>query len=401
MLNDARIIQEWAQFWITDPPYADAVNYHELSEFFLTWDKRLLKEAFPDWYTDSKRVLAVRGGEDFAQSMIDIYTNLTNHMPDDGMQVVMFTHSDPAVWAQLALIMWKAGLKVTAAWNIATETDASGLKDGNYVKGTVLLVLRKRTDTEEAFLDEINADIKNEVVSQIESMQALDDKEDPNFSDPDYVLAAYAASLKVLTSYSAIGELDLDYELDLAIHEPARSKVVALIGRAKKQAYDCIIPTGFDTYLWKELSPAERFYIKGLESEKNGNYQVSTYQEYARGFAISSYSQLMANERANTCRLKTPSEFAMRTVGDTPGFEDSTLRLVLAAIHIALKEDEKPDKGLWHLKNNLSDYWASRDMLKQLLSFLKDTKDIVNMPHWGNAAQMAEHIYVLVDNDHI
>jgi adenine-specific DNA methylase len=399
--NDARSIDDSADFWITDPPYADAVNYHELTEFFLAWDKRLLKEAFPDWYSDNKRVLAVRGGESFAQSMIEIYTNLTNHMPDNGMQVVMFTHSDPAVWAQLALIMWKSGLKVTAAWNIATETDASGLKDGNYVKGTVLLVLRKRAGASEAFLDEINADIKNEVYSQIESMQKLDDKDDPNFSDPDYVLAAYAASLKALTSYSSIGEIDLDYELDKAINDPKNSKVVALIERAKKQAYDCIIPAGFDGFLWKELSPAERFYIKGLESEKNGNYQISTYQEYARGFAITSYSQLMANERANTCRLKTPQEFAMRTVSDVPGFEASVLRLILAAIHIALKEDEKPDKGLWHLKNNLPDYWGSRDTLKQLLSFLKDAKDIANMPHWKEAAQMAEHIYVLVDNDHV
>jgi len=399
--TDARIVCNNAAIWLTDPPYADAVNYHELSEFFLAWDKRLLKEAFPDWYTDSKRVLAVRGGDNFAQSMIDIYTNLTNHTPDNGMQVVMFTHSDPAVWAQLALIMWKSGLKVTAAWNIATETDASGLKDGNYVKGTVLLVLRKRTDPSEAFLDEINIDIKNEVVNQIEGMQRLDDKEDPNFSDPDYVLAAYAASLKVLTSYSSIGGIDLDRELDKAINDPKNSDVVALIERAKKQAYDCIIPMSFDTFLWKELSPVERFYIKGLESEKNGGYQVSTYQEYARGFAINSYSQLMANERANTCRLKTPTEFAMRTVGDVPGFEESNLRLVLAAIHIAIKEDEKPDKGLWHLKNNLPDYWGSRDMLKQLLAFLKDAKDIANMPHWAAAAQMAEHIYVLVEHDHV
>jgi hypothetical protein len=292
-------------------------------------------------------------------------------------------------------------LKVTAAWNVATETDASGLKDGNYVKGTVLLVLRKRTETGSAFLNEINADIKTEVVSQIESMQKLDDKEDPNFSDPDYVLAAYAASLKVLTSYSSIEDIDLDYELEKAINDPKNSKVVALIERAKKQAYDCIIPLDFDHFLWKELSPVERFYIKGLEYEKNGGYQISTYQEYARGFAMTSYSQLMANERANTCRLKTPTEFAMRTINDVPGFEDSTLRLVLAAIHVAIKEDEQPTKGLWHIKNSLPDYWSSRDMLKQLLSFLKDTRDISNMQHWAQSAQMAEHLYVLVDNDHV
>ena len=400
-LSDARDVSTDCHLWITDPPYADAINYHELSEFFLAWDKRLLHEAFPEWYTDSKRILAVKGDEHFSQSMIEIYSNLTKHMDDNGLQVVMFTHSDSAVWAQLALIMWKAGLKVSAAWNIATETEASGLKDGNYVKGTVLLVLRKQTGNDTAYLDEINVDIKTEVKIQIESMQALDDKEEPNFSDPDYVLAAYAASLKVLTSYKNIGELDLDYELNLAIKDPAKSKVVNLIERAKKIAFDFIIPADFESYLWKDMTSAERFYIKGLESEKRGNYQISTYQEFARGFAIGSYSQLMSNEKANTARLKTPVELAMRSLNEVPDFESSTLRLILAAIYISIKEDARPEKGLFHIKNNLSDYWGSRDMIKQLLAFLKDIKDIGNMPHWAESAEMADHLYVMVENDHI
>jgi hypothetical protein len=297
--------------------------------------------------------------------------------------------------------MWKSGLKVTAAWNISTETESGGLKDGNYVKGTVLLVLRKQTDNETAFLDEINADIKAEVRSQIASMQELDDKEEPNFSDPDYVLAAYAASLKVITSYKKIGELDLDYELNLAIHDPGKSQVVKIIENAKRIAYDCIIPSEFESYLWKDLSHSERFYIKGLEAEKHNNYQVSTYQEYARGFSISSYSQLMANERANSARLKTPVEFAMRTVSEVPDFEQSILRKVLQGIHIAIKEDGVPEKGLFFYKQNISDYWNKRDMIKQLLMFLKDTENIENMPHWSESADMADQLFVLVDNDHI
>ncbi len=400
-LSDARAVNNNCHIWITDPPYADAVYYHELSELFLAWDKKLLLGTFPEWYTDSKRILAVKGDDNFSRSMIDIYNNMANHMLDDGMQVVMFTHSDPSVWAQLALIMWKAGLKVTAAWNIATETESGGLKVGNYVKGTVLLVLRKQTEEETAYLDEINMDIKSEVKAQIESMQALEDKEEPNFSDPDYVLAAYAASLKVLTSYKKISGLDLDYELDLAINKPANSKVVKIIENAKRIAYDCIIPLDFDTYLWKELSHTERFYIKGLEAEKHNNYQISTYQEYARGFSIGSYGQLMASEKANTARLKTATEFAMRTVSDNPDFEKSILRCVLAAIYIVIKEDGVPEKGLFHIKQQVPDYWGSRDMIKQLLLVLKDTKDIENMPQWAESADMADHLYVLVDNDHI
>lgn len=401
-IADARDVNHEVNYWITDPPYADAVNYHELSEFFLAWDKRLLQEAFPEWYTDSKRILAVRGDEHFSQTMIDIYTNLTNHMSDDGMQVVMFTHSDPAVWAQLALIMWKSGLRVTAAWNIATETDASGLKDGNYVKGTVLLVLRKQTGDGMAFLDEINSDIRAEVRKQISSMLELENKEEPNFSDPDFVLAAYAASLKVLTSFKTIEDLDLDYELNLAINNPAQSSVVKIIEAAKKIAYDCVIPLDFESYLWKDLSNAEKFYIKGLESEKHGNYQISTYQEFARGFNIGGYGQMMASEKANTARLKTPIEMAGRTINEVPDFEKSLLRTIFMGIYTGIKEDENPSKALGYIKNELSNYWDKRDMIKQLLSFIKDIKDIDNMTqHWEQSANMAELLYSLVTNDSI
>src|SRR6476660_937072 len=87
---------------------------------------------------NSKRALAVRGtDEGFRRNMVDCYRNLASHMPANGVQVVMFTHQDANVWADLALILWASGLRVTAAWCIATETD-SVRKEGNYVQGTVL-----------------------------------------------------------------------------------------------------------------------------------------------------------------------------------------------------------------------------------------------------------------------
>jgi len=401
-LADARDISEVCDYWITDPPYADAVNYHELSEFFLAWDKKLLQEAFPEWYTDSKRVLAVRGDNQFSNTMIDIYSNLTKQMPDDGLQVVMFTHSDPAVWAQLALIMWKSGLRVTAAWNIATETESGGLKDGNYVKGTVLLVLRKQSIDDIAFLDEISSDIRAEVRNQISNMMKLENKEEPNFSDPDFVLAAYAASLKVLTSYKTIEDLDLDYELNMAINNPTQSSIVKIIEAAKKIAYDCVIPVDFESYLWKDLSNAEKFYIKGLESEKHRNYQNSTYEEFARGFNIGGYSQMMASQKANMARLKTPVEMAGRTINEVPDFEKSLLRTVFMGIYTGIKEDENPSRALGYIKNELPNYWDKRDMIKQLLSFIKDTKDIDNMAeHWEQSGNMADLLYSLVTNDSV
>lgn len=210
---DSRAVDTITDIWLTDPPYADAVNYHELSEFFLDWCKKAIETDFPNWYTDSKRALAITGSdENFRKSMVECYGNLAKHMPDNGMQVVMFTHKDAGVWADLALILWASGLRVTAAWCIATETD-SALKEGNYVQGTVLLVLRKQTSDDTAFLDELYPQVENEVKAQLDSMLALEDKEDPNFGDTDYQLAAYAAALRVLTQYKNIEDIDIAYEL--------------------------------------------------------------------------------------------------------------------------------------------------------------------------------------------
>jgi len=167
---DCREVEHQCDIWLTDPPYADAIYYNELSEFFLAWYEKHLVRFFPDWYNYSRRALAVEGSdENFRPGMVDCYRNLASQMSDIGIQIVMFTHQDTTVWADLALILWSSGLQVTSAWCIATETD-SALKEGNYVQGTVLLVLRKQNSEETAFLDEIYPQVENEVKSQLASM---------------------------------------------------------------------------------------------------------------------------------------------------------------------------------------------------------------------------------------
>ena len=394
---DARVINERCDLWITDPPYADAVNYHELSEFFLAWDKKFIEEIFEDWYADSKRVLAVKGqGESFDNSMIEIYSNLAKNMPNNGIQVVMFTHQDVKVWAELALILWASGLQVTAAWNIATETESGGLKDGgNYVKATVILVLRKQNSDYTAYLDELYPEIEDEVKSQIDTMRELDDKEDPNFTDADYLLAAYAASLKVLTSYKNIEDIDVQYELSKSDGE---SPIVNIINDAVKIAFDYLTPNGFDSYTWKTLLPEERFYIKGLDTEKNNVYKVSAYQELGRGFGVSEYSDMMASSKANKARLKTASEFAMKYTNDNTKFGHSILRNVLVALYKSSKEEDETKGKAW-LKNEVDDYWNERSKIIEILDYIATLEHIENMKHWEKDAKSARILVELVRND--
>ena len=79
---DARAVNRSCDIWITDPPYADAVNYHELSEFFLAWYSPVLRQCFPKWHADSRRALAVTGSDiSFRRSMVDCYKTFFGTCP--------------------------------------------------------------------------------------------------------------------------------------------------------------------------------------------------------------------------------------------------------------------------------------------------------------------------------
>ena len=394
--TDCRDVAARADIWITDPPYADAINYHELSEFLLAWYEKPLLAIFPEWYADSKRALAVRGtGSDFRRSMVDCYRNLSAHMPDDGLQVVMFTHQDASVWADLTLILWAAGLRVTAAWTIATETD-SALKTGNYVQGTVLMVLRKQASEETAFLDEVVPEVETEVNAQLDSMFRLDDREAPNFSDADYQLAAYAAALRVLTQYRAIEDIDIAYELSRERRGGEGNPIERIIKDAVKTVSHALVPRALPPHLWRRLGPEEKLYLKGLEVESHGEFRAGVYQEFARGFGVRDYRSLIRTSKANETRLKTASEFGNRGLADS-AFGRSLVRHALYAVWRTSASDGDPKDSLTWLRTELTDYWPQREPLATVLRYL-GTLDI---DHWREDASAARIVAGAVENDHV
>lgn len=402
-IKDARTINLMQNIWITDPPYADAVNYHELTEFFLAWDKKLIEKIFPVWYTDSKRALAMAGtGTTFNESMVEIYKNLTKHTTDDGYHVLMYTHQDVKVWAELALVMWLSGLQVVSAWNIATETESGGLKNGgNYVKGTVCLVLKKRVSIDVAFDDEIRDDIEIEVKRQIESMRNLDSGDNPDFTDADYILASYASAIKVLTSYKEIYGINPELELYREKVKGEVSPVEDLINFALEIANKYLIPKGFEENIWKNLSKEEQFFIKCLETETLNDYKISTYQELARGYGVNNYSDMLSNTNANENRVFTASEFGTKIFNQDSKFSKSILRFVLVAIYKARIFDDVIKAKIWLRESLNDDYWNSRQSIISILRYISSFENISNMEHWKKDSHIAMLLMGQIINDGI
>jgi adenine-specific DNA methylase len=421
-LSDARDVNEFNDIWVTDPPYADAVNYHELTDYFLAWYENRLQYLFSGWSVSTRSELAVRGdGDEFRRSMVEIYKNLRCHMPDNGMQMVMFTHQDPGVWADLGMILWAAGLKATAAWTISTETEAAGIKKGNYVQGTVCLVLRKRAVDEPGFLDEVYPLVEDEVKRQIASMQALDEDGEPNFNDSDYQLAAYAAALKVLTQYSNIDGRDVEHEVFAVRARNEKSDFQIVIERALGIACDYLVPRGLD-HSWRDLSLAERYYLRALDIESRGERRKGMYEELARGFGVTDIRPLLESDKANGARMKTPTGFAATILAQADGavadtnalptrrgrastaavhpFASSSLRHLLFAIRETAANDNNPEPGRQYLRDTFGQgYWNQRERFISLLEWLAQLGNAAGMEEWHADSEAARILVGRLRND--
>ncbi|MFC1824500.1 anti-phage-associated DUF1156 domain-containing protein [Thermodesulfobacteriota bacterium] len=364
--------------YITDPPYGDAVKYEEILDFFIAWLRKNPPSEFADWIWDSRRSLAIKGeGEDFRRDMVAAYKRMTEYMPDNGIQVIMFTHQDGPIWADMANIVWASGLQVTAAWYVVTETD-SALRAGNNVKGTVLLVCRKRQGTYKTTRDDLAWDLQDEVDMQIRNLTGLNQEakglyRDENvFEDADIQMAGYAAALRVLTRYAIIDGRDMTTE---AIRPRVKGEITfvdGLIAFAVDTANQCLVPFGIEKRHWDRLSGAERFYLKMIDLEARGAKKIDNYQNFAKAFKVRDFQAFMASRRANKARLKSAVEFGRAEMGESSELHESVLRAVLYAV-MELTKDIDGSEVLSHLTMNIPDYYGDmtqRDLAVELADYL-------------------------------
>ena len=373
---DATTLQDDADVWITDPPYADAVNYHEITEFFIAWLRKNPPKPFDEWVWDSRRALAIKGSDDdFRRGMVGAYKAMAEHMPDNGMQCVMFTHQDTGVWGDLIGIFWAAGLQVVAAWYIATETNAA-IKKGSFVQGTVILMLKKRAAGERTgFKQRLLPAVRQEVASQIETMMHLNDTVkahhgEPVFNDSDLQMAGYAAALKVLTAYTHIGGEDVT---SFALRPRARGEVTVvdeIVQQAAETASGLLVPEGLTADTWANLAGIERFVLRMLDMETTGAQKLDNYQNFAKAFRVEDYSRVMGDMRPNHARLKRVTEFASRDLTESTELGASRLGRLVMALQQRLK-DVEAQAIIDQIRHEMADFLEVRPLLADMLAFIE------------------------------
>ena len=388
--------------YITDPPYGDAVKYEEITEFFIAWLCKNPPKEFAHWTWDSRRSLAVKGeDEGFRTGMVAAYRKMTQKMPDNGLQVLMFTHQSGAIWADMANIIWASGLQVTAAWYVVTETD-SALRGGSNVKGTIILILRKRHQALETFRDDLGWEIEDAVKEQVESLIGLDKDvraqgAEGLYTDADLQMAGYAAALKVLTAYSRIDGKDMVTEAEAPRQKGKKTFVDELIDFAVQTAVQFLVPVGFEKGEWQKLQAVERFYLKMAEMEHQGAKSLDNYQNFAKAFKVHHFDQLMSDtSKANSARLKLSTEFKIAMMAGDAEMAGTPLRALLYAL-FELSKDVEVDDVLLHLMENCPNYLPNKQLLTKIADYLAEKRDGLKGTKTFNPEQEASCARVLAE----
>jgi putative DNA methylase len=394
-----------ADIYITDPPYGDAVNYHEILEFFIAWLRKNPPPEFANWVWDSRRSLAIKGeDEDFRRGMVAAYKRMAECMPENGIQVIMFTHQSGSIWADMANIVWASGLHVTSAWYVVTEIE-SALREGSYVKGTVLLALRKRGPSHKTTRDDLAWEIQEEVEKQVQSLTGLNQdarglyRDENVFEDADIQMAGYAAALRVLTRYAIIDGRDMAVEAIRPRVKGETTFVDGLIAFAVDTANQCLVPKGVAKSHWDRLTGAERFYLKLIDLEAKGLKTLDNYQNFAKAFKVRDFRTLMASSRANEARLKSAVEFGKSEMSEGSELHQSVLRAVLYAL-MELAKNVDGNEVLAHLTLNVHDYYSNhnqRDLVVELADFLSKKLETLR----PNEAAAARVLRELVKNQRL
>ena len=170
-----------ASLVVTDPPYYDAINYADLSDFFYVWLKRSVGFLYRDLLAlplTPKReqtimnVYATQASQRsdrkeaarqlYVSGMAQAFKSMSQSLEPGGLTGVVFAHTHPDAWSTLIEGLLGAGLIPHASWPIDTELQnkVSGLGQAR-LSTSVWMACRKREgDPDDAFLSDVMEEMR-------------------------------------------------------------------------------------------------------------------------------------------------------------------------------------------------------------------------------------------------
>ena len=201
---------------ITDPPYYSSIYYADLSAFFYVWLKRLVGDLYPEHFTlpaPPKRREAVaqpseHGGDTkkatahYQDMMRRSFAEARRVLKPGAPLVCVYAHRTTEGWATLIRALIDAGLTVTEAWPVQTESrgrvnalGAAALSD------SIFFVARRREAAETGqYETEVEPELHRIARERVATLWAGG----KGIGGADLLMAAVGAGLRAYTRFARV-----------------------------------------------------------------------------------------------------------------------------------------------------------------------------------------------------
>jgi putative DNA methylase len=245
--GDAQNLQypdEYFDAVIVDPPYYDAIQYGDLSDFFYVWLKRSIGHLHPGVFgtpltPKNQEIIESRADkkspeyishDEFEQRLQRALSEMARVVKREGMVSIVFAHTDVEAWERLLRALRSANLIVTTSWPMRSEREArSTAQISAVLDSSVVLACRPQRAEEEGFYDDVVRELEQRIA------QRLNDFEEMGLLGADYFVSAIGPAFEVFARYSRVvklsgEEIEIPELMVLARQAVARHAMRRLLG---------------------------------------------------------------------------------------------------------------------------------------------------------------------------
>jgi adenine-specific DNA methylase len=237
---------------IVDPPYYDAIQYGDLSDFFYVWLKRSIGHLHPGTLSTpltpkQQEIIESRADpkspehishDEFERRLQRALGEMARVVKRNGMVAIVFAHTDVQAWERLLRALRSANLVVTTSWPMRSEMLNRTTAALSAVLGSsVVLVCRPQQATEEGFYDDIVRELEDRIAKRLDAFEEM------GLAGADYFVSAVGPAFEVFARYRRIvklsgEEVDVSDLMVLARQAVARHAMRRLLGEESLAALD-------------------------------------------------------------------------------------------------------------------------------------------------------------------
>jgi adenine-specific DNA methylase len=284
-----------------DPPYYNNVQYGELSDFFYVWQRRTLRELYPEIYRrrlvnkkDEAVANPARDGSTnaadlvYQRMMCDIFVECRRVLKDDGIMTLMFMHTSQEAWRAINTSLIEGGWQITSTFPV--ESESTALKEGaGNAQSSIFVSCRKRakgTQLPAAWIGIGNSGVRQQIRSVV--AHSLHEFEPLRLQPIDEMVACYGRALQVLSRHWPVIDGDEPVSPLRAMNEASsvvaanqiaritnRRITVAELDGETQMALTMFEIFGLGEFAWDEALNLSRSLSIDLHNAVRGGYEVN------------------------------------------------------------------------------------------------------------------------------